>query len=107
MLIEFAPLNVPFERRCQTAAVLFFSFFFLFAPPLSVIFTIYLLYTSYWWIIALYFVWFIYDYRTPERGSRPSSWLRGWKVWKYYANYFPIKLVKTADLSPEHNYIIG
>ncbi|CAO2623579.1 Diacylglycerol O-acyltransferase 2-like protein 6, partial [Lemmus lemmus] len=26
--------------------------------------------------------------------------------WKYFQSYFPVKLVKTHDLSPKHNYII-
>ncbi|RWR98368.1 hypothetical protein B4U79_03295, partial [Dinothrombium tinctorium] len=28
-------------------------------------------------------------------------------LWRYYAEYFPIKLHKTADLNPNKNYIIG
>ena len=28
-------------------------------------------------------------------------------MWKYFCEYFPIRLVKTADLDPEGNYIFG
>ncbi|KAM4818640.1 diacylglycerol O-acyltransferase 2-like protein 6 [Thomomys bottae] len=40
-------------------------------------------------------------------GGRHSAWVRNWAIWKYFKSYFPIKLVKTHDLSPKHNYIIG
>ena len=26
--------------------------------------------------------------------------------WKYFANYFPVKLVKTVDLEPSRNYLL-
>uniref|UniRef100_A0A914EM96 diacylglycerol O-acyltransferase n=1 Tax=Acrobeloides nanus TaxID=290746 RepID=A0A914EM96_9BILA len=29
------------------------------------------------------------------------------KLWQYFANYFPLKLVKTAELDPKNNYIVG
>ena len=28
-------------------------------------------------------------------------------MWKYYCEYFPIRLVKTAELDPKENYIFG
>uniref|UniRef100_A0A0M3ILI2 Acyltransferase n=1 Tax=Ascaris lumbricoides TaxID=6252 RepID=A0A0M3ILI2_ASCLU len=106
-VIEFAPLNVPLERRLQTLAVLFYVFFFLIAPPLSIFIAIYLFFTSFWWITVLYGIWFIYDFRCPEHGSRPFRFLQNGAHWKYFAKYFPMELVKTADLSPDHNYIFG
>ncbi|KAJ8275480.1 hypothetical protein COCON_G00072320 [Conger conger] len=39
--------------------------------------------------------------------GRRSEWVRSWKVWKHLRNYFPVKLVKTAELSPSRNYIMG
>ncbi|XP_072349463.1 diacylglycerol O-acyltransferase 2-like [Scyliorhinus torazame] len=47
------------------------------------------------------------DRNTPERGGRRSQWIRGWKMWRYLRDYFPISLVKTAELNPEKNYVIG
>lgn len=52
-------------------------------------------------------MWFFYDCRTPERGSRPNPNARKWRLYKYIQSYFPIKMIKTAELSPEHNYLIG
>lgn len=33
--------------------------------------------------------------------------MRRSSAWKYFADFFPIKLVKTAELSPDKNYIFG
>jgi len=33
--------------------------------------------------------------------------IRKLSVWNYYRDYFPIKLVKTADLDPSRNYLLG
>lgn len=30
-----------------------------------------------------------------------------WTMWKHFRDYFPIKLHKTADLDPKHNYIFA
>ena len=36
------------------------------------------------------------------------EWCRKSPLWKYYANYFPVKLVKTAELDPNKgNYLLG
>jgi len=35
-----------------------------------------------------------------------STWVREWIMWKEYRNYFPINLVKTAELDPKRNYLL-
>lgn len=35
------------------------------------------------------------------------DWVRRWTVWKHYCAYFPIRLVKTAELDPKRNYLFG
>lgn len=35
------------------------------------------------------------------------DWVRRWTVWKHYCSYFPIRLVKTAELDPKRNYLFG
>jgi len=34
-----------------------------------------------------------------------SSTFRGLKVWKMFAKYFPLDLIKTVDLDPSRNYL--
>ncbi|EMP40046.1 Diacylglycerol O-acyltransferase 2 [Chelonia mydas] len=68
---------------------------------------IYLVFTSFWPVSALYLAWVIFDWDAPEQGGRRSAWVRNWPVWKHFRDYFPIQLVKTHSLLPSHNYIIG
>ncbi|XP_042327964.1 2-acylglycerol O-acyltransferase 3 [Sceloporus undulatus] len=83
--------------------VLTFLFFGLFFTTLL----LYLLSTACWPLAALYFAWWISDWQTPERGGRRSEWMRRWRIWELHRDYFPIKLVKTAELPPTRNYVLG
>uniref|UniRef100_A0A673ZGH6 Acyltransferase n=1 Tax=Salmo trutta TaxID=8032 RepID=A0A673ZGH6_SALTR len=68
---------------------------------------VYLMFTSLWLLPTLYFIWQLKDRHTPERGGRRTAFVRNWKVWKLVRDYFPMKLVKTAELNPNKNYILG
>ncbi len=35
------------------------------------------------------------------------NWVRKWSLWKDYASYFPVTLVKEAELDPQFNYFVG
>uniref|UniRef100_A0A1I7XJ86 Acyltransferase n=1 Tax=Heterorhabditis bacteriophora TaxID=37862 RepID=A0A1I7XJ86_HETBA len=35
------------------------------------------------------------------------SWYKNSSIWRHFADYFPLRLVKTADLPVDRNYIIG
>ncbi|KAG7323527.1 hypothetical protein KOW79_013229 [Hemibagrus wyckioides] len=107
MKVEFAPLNIPFRRRLQTAAVLQWVFSFL-ALAQCCLAAFVLLSVSDWWILAaLYAGWLYLDRDTPTSGGRRSQWVRNWTMWKYFRDYFPISLVKTVDLDPKYNYLFG
>ncbi|XP_077445062.1 2-acylglycerol O-acyltransferase 2-A [Stigmatopora argus] len=107
MKLHFAPLNVPLRRRLQTAAVLQWIFSFLGLAQCCLAAFI-ILSLSTWWLLALlYATWLCLDWHTPERGGRRSQWVRRWIAWEYFRDYFPIKLVKTADLEADKNYVFG
>lgn len=36
-----------------------------------------------------------------------SRWVRSWVWWKYFSDYFPVRVVKTAELSPDKNYLFA
>ena len=37
-----------------------------------------------------------------------KDWSRNHSLWKHFANFFPVKLVKTAELDPDKgNYLLG
>jgi hypothetical protein len=106
--IEFAPLNIPLERRKQTFAVMFFVWLFLQGLSLlGFILFVYLLFTRFFWISGLYAVWYYLDRDRCHTGGRRNKWVREWRLWKYLADYFPVELVKTVDLDPRRNYIFG
>uniref|UniRef100_A0A914UQ54 Acyltransferase n=1 Tax=Plectus sambesii TaxID=2011161 RepID=A0A914UQ54_9BILA len=105
--IDWAPLAIPMERRLQTMAVMHYVFTFLILPVMCVWVPVYILMTRVWWLMVLYIVWFYYDFDTPKKGSRPTRWYRKSALWRHFANYFPITLVKTAELPPDKNYIIA
>ena len=104
--IRFAPLNVPLQRRLQTAAVLWHSlsiavllsvFFFLLAIPLS------------WPILVPYLVYSLIwsDEAISGTLGRRSNRLRRQKVWSLFASYFPARLHRTVQLEPYRKYIFG
>ncbi|XP_026517807.1 2-acylglycerol O-acyltransferase 3-like, partial [Terrapene carolina triunguis] len=51
----------------------------------------YLLFTRLWAVSVLYFVWWVLDRDTPERGGRRSDWMRRWRVWQHLTDYYPVK----------------
>lgn len=91
----------------ETISVLQFICTFLFLGVICVLLMTYLMFTSLWIIPALYFSWQVLDWNTPEQGGRRTAFVRNWQVWRLMKDYFPVKLVKTAELSPSKNYILG
>ncbi|CAD6193730.1 unnamed protein product [Caenorhabditis auriculariae] len=107
MGIEFAPLNIPLERRLQTVGALHFFFFSLLTPAVSLILPFYLLTTIVWPLMVAYLIWMYYDWNSPQNGAYRSEWWLRQRIHKWYADYFPVKLHTTADFDPEQNYLIG
>ncbi|XP_066578415.1 2-acylglycerol O-acyltransferase 1 [Amia ocellicauda] len=107
MKIEFAPLNIPLERRLQTAAVLQWVFCFIALAQCCLAAFVLLCLSDLWPLAALYAGWLLLDWDTPSTGGRRSQWVQGWRTWRYFKDYFPISLVKTAELPPQHNYLFG
>jgi len=107
--IRFAPLWLPLERRLQTAAVLFWILLFTVSPSLTMFILYYTIAkTTYFkWVGILYTAWYIYDFDTCNKGGRRWSWMRKGFVSKGLAEYFPVKVVKTSELDPSRNYIMG
>nr|XP_035942644.1 diacylglycerol O-acyltransferase 2-like protein 6 isoform X2 [Halichoerus grypus] len=95
-------------REClQTLSVLQWLPVYVFLGMIPVFLIPYfLVFTKFWILSVLALAWLAYDWNTHSQGGRRSAWVRNWTLWKYFQNYFPIK-VKTHDLSPKHNYIIA
>ncbi|XP_038674477.1 diacylglycerol O-acyltransferase 2 [Scyliorhinus canicula] len=95
------------ERHLQMISVYQWVISFLIMGIASTIILCYIFFTNFWPIAALYFSWLIIDWNTPKQGGRRSKWVRNWAVWRYFREYFPIRLVKTHNLDPTRNYIFG
>ncbi|XP_003456853.1 2-acylglycerol O-acyltransferase 3b isoform X1 [Oreochromis niloticus] len=91
----------------ESISVLQWVLSFLLLGVACIILMVYLMFTSLWPLSALYFVWLVMDWHTPERGGRRTMFVRKWKVWEHMRDYFPVKLVKTGELNPNKNYILG
>ncbi|XP_066993214.2 2-acylglycerol O-acyltransferase 2-A isoform X2 [Anabrus simplex] len=106
--IKFAPLNVPLERRLQTLAASCWFVILAFGNVYCTIITLYLLlFTRLRWLMVAYLMWIWIDRNTCNRGSRRSHWVRNWKWWHYFRDFFPLRLVKTVDLDPNRNYLFA
>ncbi|XP_075384258.1 2-acylglycerol O-acyltransferase 3-like [Tenrec ecaudatus] len=90
----------PFDNFCMEAMLMLLCTF-------STLLLFLLLFTSLWPISLLYFAWLYLDWDTPNQGGRCSTWMRNRTIWKYLRDYFPIKLVKTAELPMDRNYVLG
>jgi len=52
--------------------------------------------------MLLFLIWQFYFDNEPLKGTASRwKWFRRWPLWKWSSEYFPVKLVKTADLPPD------
>lgn len=58
-------------------------------------------------LLIVYLVWMRIDLPQENGGLRRKSWARKAKLWRWYADYFPLTLHKTHDLDPQRKYIFG
>ncbi|XP_063564365.1 2-acylglycerol O-acyltransferase 3 isoform X4 [Gorilla gorilla gorilla] len=80
---------------------------FLFMGPFFSLLVFVLLFTSLWPFSVFYLVWLCVDWDTPNQGGRRSEWIRNLAIWRQLRDYYPVKLVKTAELPPDRNYVLG
>ncbi|XP_034034983.1 2-acylglycerol O-acyltransferase 3b [Thalassophryne amazonica] len=99
--------KTQWKQLLETLSFLQWELCFLFLGPACVILLVYLMFTSLWPLSTFYFIWLVMDWQTPERGGRRTTCVRKWRVWEHLRDYFPVKLVKTAELNPNKNYIFG
>jgi len=67
-------------------------------------------YTPLWPLVILYFSWtYLVEWKTPARGGRDlfRNFARRLAIFRYIRDYYPITLVKTSELDPQKNYILG
>ena len=102
-------LGASWRGRRETIAVFTFSLYSL-LPLITLSMWTIIFCLSYSWHtaapMALYLVWACALDSSATSGRR-TPWLRKYAWWHYYADFFPISLVKTADLDPSQTYVMG
>lgn len=108
-VIRLAPLRVSLKRRRETFCTLLV--WLLLPGSFAAILLTLLFFRKTWPVILLYFPWAIWFDRTPERGGRRAmAWIRDNPIWRNYAAYFPVSLIKAnpgMELNPKRQYLIG
>lgn len=85
----------PFTSRPFQALAVFFWGLML---PLSVcIFFLMCSLPPLWPLVIPYLIWIQFD-PAPESGGRTLGWMRRLIIWRWYAEYFPIKITKVRAL---------
>ncbi|CAD5228361.1 unnamed protein product [Bursaphelenchus xylophilus] len=97
-----------FKRTLETSQICFFLFIFgFFTLVVPITLTYLILYTSFWWLALLYLVWAFVGVDSEASMNPPWEAMRNHPFWDHTADYFPLKIVKTAELSPKNNYLFG
>ncbi|XP_049759292.1 2-acylglycerol O-acyltransferase 3 isoform X4 [Elephas maximus indicus] len=95
------------SQGLQVVAVLQWVFSFLGLAQVCMAVLLSLLVGLAWILAVLYLVWLYRDRDSPRTGGRRSAWVRNWAVWRHFCDYFPISLVKTAELDPSCTYLFS
>uniref|UniRef100_A0A7I5E677 Acyltransferase n=1 Tax=Haemonchus contortus TaxID=6289 RepID=A0A7I5E677_HAECO len=105
--IDFSPLADPFDEKLFTLGVL--AHFVLAIPFTMFCFLLpfILIFTFQWHILLAYSLWYLYDRKSPQNGGYRVNFPQRWRIQKWFANYFPITLHKTAELPTDRNYIVA
>ncbi|CDW98661.1 hypothetical protein [Sporisorium scitamineum] len=103
-VVRFAPLSIPRSRRLQTLGVLFWA---LLLPICLSLFFLLLSVPLLWPVLIPYLIWINFIDDAPENGGRRFSWVRKLPVFRYFAEYFPISMIKTTNLPADRPYIFG
>ncbi|KAL0487084.1 2-acylglycerol O-acyltransferase [Acrasis kona] len=103
-MIRVAPLNIPFSRRKQTAAVLFVCMLPLFLIWINLAF---IFNPLLWWIYGTYLGYiYIYDRRASVHGNKRSKWFKSLPLFAHFRDYFPSKLIVKEKLQPGKPYFM-
>ncbi|XP_036127697.1 acyl-CoA wax alcohol acyltransferase 2 [Molossus molossus] len=103
----FLPSKKDLKTTLEVFALFQWTFSALIIATLIIFVNVYLLlFTRYWPVPVLIIIWLAFDWKTQERGGRRFNFMRSFCLWNHYRDYFPVKLLKTHDISPDQNYIL-
>ena len=96
--------DVPLERRKQTAVTFFMLMFYPLCGVSAVLTLISLFIPGLNFLVVVYLLW-IFKWDDSAWSGRRRPFMRYWKVWRHFVNYFPVRLIKTHNLDPRGKYI--
>lgn len=106
--IEFLNLRTtPLREHLQAFSVALNLCLTAFGTTFGPALLIFLFFFTRWWLLVpLYIAWIYYDRHTGFRGGRKLNWFRNLKIFEYFRDFFPVKLIKTAELPTGSNYLM-
>ncbi|KAM3654583.1 LOW QUALITY PROTEIN: 2-acylglycerol O-acyltransferase 3-like [Ammospiza maritima maritima] len=80
---------------------------FLFLGPGSALALLWLLRTRLWIVPVTYAGWWLWDWHGADTGPRHWDWLRNWRIWDHFCDYFPSRpqVIRECPL-PRRSYIL-
>uniref|UniRef100_A0A7I5E687 Acyltransferase n=1 Tax=Haemonchus contortus TaxID=6289 RepID=A0A7I5E687_HAECO len=105
--IDFTPLTESWDEQISMLGVLIV---YVLTFPMTVVFfflPFILMFMGQWHLLFAYFLWFLYDKKSPKTGGYEGHWLQELICNRWFAEYFPATLHKTAELPADRNYIIA
>ncbi|WFD30794.1 2-acylglycerol O-acyltransferase [Malassezia sp. CBS 17886] len=96
--------RVFWQRPLQSLAVIHWAL-----APFACLFVFFMLCSIplLWPVIVPYLIWVFFIDKAPVNGTRRSDFLRRSIVFRWIAEYFPVTLVKTAELPADRKYVLG
>lgn len=93
--VRWAPIRgIPIKRRLQMMAVCIWISLVLLCISTFTIMATY----RFLWPVVIAYVTFLYVDKAPESGGRRFESSRHWTIWKYFAAYFPVTLIKVNNM---------
>lgn len=111
-VFEYTPMPRVNNFLEAASVVVFYLVGFLGGTHILGLVTIYQIfrYTPLWPLVIAYLSWtYLIEWKTPDQGGRHllRNYARRFPIFKYIRDYYPITLVKTCELDPQRNYILG
>lgn len=106
--VEFVLFCIFFYCWLEIVVVVFYYYLFFFGVLIGILIIFGLFFILYYFIVILYLSWvYFIDGCILNYGGRWFNFVRRLWVWKYFRDYFLIKLIKIEEFELSKNYIFG
>lgn len=104
------PVRLFVQNALQTTVTALWFLTAVFGGTAGFLLSLYLIaYTRFWYLTVAYLAWaWVVDKDTPEQGGRRIPYLKSLPFWKYFTEYFPLRIDRTkgVSLDPTRNYLL-